>query len=316
MITRPNILVYHPNKANAFAKWIREAGFTSVKAAESPQEAEKYLPNTEIILGWKFPADLLNKPIALSVRWFQSIGAGVDDLTSEPSILKGITLTRIVDQFGANISEYVFTFLLYIVKDVPRMRTAQIERQWDPFISKTLAGKTMGVAGLGSIGAEIVRKARAFDMKVHGLSFSGKHASLVDSHFTTEEWRKFVKELDYLVLTLPLTEKTHHLINKEILAEMKENACLVNVGRGALIDEADLLTFMKSGRLQAAILDVFEKEPLPKDHPFYVMPNVYLTSHLSGPSTVEDVSRFFIENLKRYLNNQPLQGLVNLINGY
>ena len=317
MITsQPNILVYSPKQAGAYATCIRDYEFTSVKVATTPEEAERYLPDTEVILGWKFPTHLLNKPIASSVRWYQSTGAGVNELIADTSIPENITITRIVDQFGGYISEYVFTFLLYLLKDVQRMKQSQLEHRWDPFISESLIGKTIGVAGLGSIGAEIVRKARAFDMNVDGLSFSGKHAQLVDHHYTPDEWLKFVKDLDYLVLTLPLTKSTHHVINREILQAMKSTAVLVNVGRGALIDETDLQFVMQSEHLQAAILDVFETEPLPKEHAFFSIPNVYVTSHLSGPSTTDGVSRFFVENIERYLNKQPLNGLVDRKCGY
>ncbi|WNS75798.1 D-2-hydroxyacid dehydrogenase [Bacillus sp. DTU_2020_1000418_1_SI_GHA_SEK_038] len=310
---QPNILVFTPDKkdAEAYADCIRNFGFTSVKAAATLEEAEKNLPQTEIILGWKFPTYILNQPISSNIRWFQSMGAGVDDLVADQSIPESIQLTRIVDQFGTYISEYVFTYLLHIVKDVSRMSQSQMERNWDPFISESLAGKTIGVAGLGSIGAEIVRKARVFDMNVHGLSFSRKQASLVDRHYTSNSWADFVKDLDYLVTILPLTEATHHIINEKLLLAMKPDACLVNVGRGALIDEGDLLSVMKTGHLRAAVLDVFEKEPLPNDHAFWSMPNVYVTSHLSGPSTIDGVCSFFAENLKRFMNGQPLHGLVD-----
>lgn len=316
MTAQPKILVYSPKQAEGYAKCIREAGFASVSVAATPVEAEKQLPTTEVILGWNFPTQLLSKPLASSVRWFQSTGAGVNDLVADSTIPKNIKLTRIVDQFGSYISEYVFTYLLYIMKNVPRMTNAQKNKNWDPFISESLADKTIGVAGLGSIGAEVVRKARAFDMKVHGLSFSGKNARLVDRHFLAEEWKEFVQDIDFLVLTLPLTDSSYNVINKEILLAMKPDACLINVGRGALINEVDLLNVINTGHLKAAILDVFETEPLPSDHPFYSMPNVYISSHLSGPSTVEGVSQFFINNLKRYMNNQPLHGLVNRKRGY
>ncbi|MBU8878814.1 D-2-hydroxyacid dehydrogenase [Bacillus sp. FJAT-29790] len=316
--SEPNILVFSPEQteAKAYAKCIRDYGFTSVRAAATLEEVERYLPGTEVILGWKFPTQLLNTPIASSVRWFQSMGAGVDDLIADHSIPKSITLTRIVNQFGGYISEYVFTFLLDIVKDGSRMRQSQKEQRWDPFISESLAGKTIGVAGLGSIGAEIVRKARAFDMNVQGLSFSGEKAQLVDCHFASDQWGEFVKDLDYLVITLPLTDATYQIINRNLLLAMKPNACLINVGRGALIAEEELISVMQSGHLQAAVLDVFEIEPLPKEHVIWSMPNVYVTSHLSGPSTADGVSNFFVENLKRFLNEQPLHGLVDRKRGY
>jgi glyoxylate/hydroxypyruvate reductase len=314
--SQPNILVFSPQQAEEYTNKIREYGYTSVMTAATSGEAKEFLPHTDVILGWKFPTQLLAQPIASSVRWFQSMGAGVDDFIADTSIPSHIYLTRIVNQFGAYISEYVFTYLLYILKDVPRMRQAQVEQRWDSFISESLSGKTIGVAGLGSIGAEIVRKARAFDMKVHGLSFSGKHAHLVDSHFPPDKWAEFVSDLDYLVLTLPLTEDTEHIINRDILLAMKPEACIVNVGRGALIDERELLSVIQTGHLRAAVLDVFETEPLPKNHPFYLMPRVYVTSHLSGPSTVNGVTQFFIENIKRYVNHQALLGIVERSRGY
>ncbi|XJZ28707.1 D-2-hydroxyacid dehydrogenase [Bacillota bacterium Lsc_1132] len=316
MNKQPNILVYHPKDAELYAEAIRNHGYIFVNGAATPEEAAKFLSETEVILGWKFPTKLFHLPMASSVRWFQSTGAGVDDLIGDKTIPEEIIVTRIVDQFGGPISEYVFAYLLYLMVDVNRMRQAQKERRWDPFIPGTLADKTIGVAGLGSIGTEIVRKARAFDMNVYGLSSSGSQASIVDFHYTPNEWKEFVKELDYLVLTLPLTEDTRHIVNQEILLAMKSDACLVNVGRGALINENDLFTVMKDGHLKAAVLDVFEKEPLVKEHPFYSLPNLYITSHLSGPSTINGVSKFFINNLDRFLNGQPLHGIVDRKRGY
>lgn len=315
---QPNILVFNPDHAvvEAYAEFIHHFGFTSLKAASTVEEAIKLLPGTEIILGWKFPLELLHQPLASSVRWFQSIGAGVDDLVAANFIPQDITLTRIVNQFGTYISEYVFMFLLYIAKDGSRMRQSKDERHWDPFIPESLAGKTIGVAGLGSIGSEIVRKARAFDMTVHGLSRSGINNLLVDHHFISDDWNEFVKELDYLILTLPLTDDTRHVVNKDLLLAMKPNACLINVGRGALINEDDLIEIMQLGHLQKAVLDVFEHEPLPKEHAFWSLPNVYVTSHVSGPSTIKGVTHFFVENLKRYVEGQPLNGMVDRVKGY
>lgn len=316
MKKNPTILVYHPKDAEAYKAAISKQWDGSIHSASTAEEVERYLPETEIILGWKFPTGLLSKPAASSVRWFQSTGAGVNDLVAEKSIPQTVELTRIVGQFGSPIAEYVFAYLLFLEKEIARMRESQNQHRWDSFIPGMLEGKTIGVAGLGSIGAEIVRKARAFDMKVYGLSVSGKQSALVDRHFSAFEWPEFAAELDYLILTLPLTEATQYIVKRNILTKMKPDACLVNVGRGALIHENDLVAVMKNGHLKAAVLDVFETEPLPKDHPLYSIPNVYITPHLSGPSTIAGVSQFFIENLKRYLGGQPLQGIVDRTRGY
>lgn len=315
MSRMPNILVYY-KEADKYVAILQEHGYNSVKAATTPEEALYHLPGTEVILGWNFPSFILAQAEAASVQWVQSTGAGIDSLVSDRTVPPHMVLTRIVDQFGGIISEYVFAYLLLHCKGIPRLLTAQANRVWDAFSPGSLEGKVIGVAGLGSIGTEIVAKARTFHMKVHGLSLSGNHAHLVDRHFTGADWKGFVSELDYLVLTLPLTSETRYVINRDILLSMKANACLVNVGRGALIVEHELIEVLKTEQQLTAVLDVFEREPLDKENPLWSLPNVYITPHLSGPSKVEEVGRFFIENLRRYEQGIPLHGVVNRERGY
>lgn len=311
----PKILIYH-NDAAQYAAILRAQGYTSVKEARTSEEALVHLPRTTIILGWNFPSYLLTKPEAGSVQWVQSTGAGMDNLALDRNIPESIELTRIVDQFGIMISEYVFAYLLAQCKAIPRLLAAQANREWDKFSPDSLAGKVIGVAGLGSIGSEIVRKARAFDMRVYGLSRSGKHANLVDRHFAAADWQAFVSELDYLVVTLPLTPDTRQVINRDILLSMKPHACLVNLGRGQLIVEQDLIEVLNERASFTAVLDVFDKEPLDKNSPLWSFPNVMVTPHLSGPSRAEDVGRFFIDNIRRLEQGAPLIGVVDRDRGY
>jgi len=312
----PKILVYRPDQVEYYKELIEKHGVSNVYTASTLEEAEKHLPNTEVILCWHFPLDLLKTSEASSVRWIQSMGAGVDDLVNHPSISNDIQITRIVGQFGTPISEFVFGYMLYLTNDIARTREQQAKHQWTPFNARLLSGRKIGVAGLGNIGLEIVRKARAFDMEVYGLSMSGAKADHVDRHFGPDHWKAFVKELDYLVLTLPLTEDTRWAVNREVLLSMKPDATLINVGRGALVNESDLIEILQEGHLGAAVLDVFEKEPLPEQHPFWSMPNVLVTPHLSGPSTPEGVGEFFVQNLQRYIEGKSLQGVVRREFGY
>jgi glyoxylate/hydroxypyruvate reductase A len=244
------------------------------------------------------------------------MGAGVDDLVRSPYIHEHVQLTRIVDQFSVPMGEYVFAHLLFEYQNLNRTEKAQSEKKWSPFEPELLAGKTIGIAGLGSIGTEMIRKARAFDMVVHGLSYTGKHAQLVDRHYGPKEWKEFVQELDILVLVLPLTDETSQVVDRELLLSMKPSACLVNVGRGRLIVENELIEVLRSGHLRAAILDVFEKEPLSEESPLWQLPNVRVTPHLSGINTEERICSYFLENLKRYLKNDELRGKVNRKAGY
>lgn len=311
---QPKIVVYSPNQAKDYENMIRKQGYTNVFSASSPAEAKEIMADTEILLCWKFPLHLLSETD--SIKWIQSLGAGVDDLVSSPHVSKQSQLTRIVDQFGVPIAEYVFSYFLHFNQRITAIQSAQKEKKWAPFEPELLSGKTIGIAGLGSIGGEMIRKARAFDMKIHGLSVSGKQAQFVDKHFHPDEWREFVKELDYLVLVLPFTENTYHVVNRDILLAMKPSAYLVNVGRGQVVAEDDLIDVLKSGHLRGAVLDVFEHEPLSEESPLWEMPNVYVTPHLSGISTPSRVGHFFLENLKRYINEEELAGIVDRKSGY
>jgi len=312
---RPRVLVYSRHSADRFRDWLAEHDApAALMVASTPEEADAVIAEVEVILGWKVPPTIFAR--APRLRWIQSMGAGVDDLMTAKDLPEQVTVTRIVDQFGSPIAEYVFAELLARVRELGRLRELQRERRWEHFIAGTLAGRHLGVAGLGSIGAEIVRKARAFDMLVSGLSRSPTQAGLVDRHFGPAGWSDFVRDLDVLVLTLPLTEATRGVVNASVLGAMRPNSVLVNVGRGALIDETALIAALRAGRPGRAILDVFIHEPLPAESPLWTMPGVTVTPHVSGPSTDVGVGTFFLENLQRYVSGEPLRGVVNRELGY
>ncbi|MCL6453625.1 MAG: D-2-hydroxyacid dehydrogenase [Alicyclobacillus sp.] len=308
-------MVYQRSHPEKFAAALAELGVThTVCGSEQSGWDDREVSDVEVVFGWNVPPALLRQMPRL--RWVQWSGAGVDAVVLGGGLPAGVRLTRIVGQFSQPIAEYIFSYLLYVVKDLERMRAAQQRHVWEPFRAGRLAGLTIGVAGLGSIGREVVRKARAFDMHVLGLSASGAHADCVDRHYGPSEWDAFAAAVDVLVLCLPLTDATRHVVDARLLQRMKPDAILVNIGRGALIREPDLLNHLAHGGLRAAVLDVFEQEPLPADHPFWGLSNVYVTPHLSGPSEVEATCQFFVDNLVRYLSGQPLLGEVDLARQY
>lgn len=315
-MTEPSILVYHTHLAGPYERALQGLGVHNVSTASTVVEAQDILSECEVIFGWKIPAELIRQ--AKNVRWIQSMGAGVDDLMQQPGLAPHLQLTRITGQFGDPIAEYVFARLLYIFKDLERSVQAQQNRAWVPFLEGTLAGKSIGIAGLGSIGCRVASLAKAFRMQVLGLS---RTQALVrcpglDQHFSPAEWLGFAEQSDILVLTLPLTPDTYHVVNEHVLARLKPGAWIVNVGRGSLIDEDSLIRALDQNLIGGAILDVFEQEPLPGNHPFWSMRNVLITPHVSGPSQIESVTGFFVENLKRYKSRLPLVGLVDRQQGY
>lgn len=310
------ILVYQTRAAQRYAAFLADHGCTQVFAATTPEEAQRVLREQpiEVVYGYGFPLDAIAQ--SPTVRWVQLMSAGVDAVLRQGRLPAHITLTRMVGVFSRQMAEYVFAYLLHIEKDMERLRVQQQDRLWQSFRAGVLLGKTIGVAGLGSIGQDIVRKARAFDMTVYGISRSGAQAQTVDQHFHTSEWLEFVRDLDYLVLALPLTGSTHHAVDAAVLAAMKPGAVLVNVGRGASVDEAALATALVEGQLGGAVLDVFEQEPLPQDSPLWAIRNAYLTPHMSGPTTVENAGTYFLENLRRYERGEQLPGVVDWDAGY
>lgn len=310
------ILVYQPRAANRYEAFLRGQGCTHVYTATTPEEALSVLQAhaVEVVFGSGFPTHLLNT--SDSVRWLQLMSAGVDHVLRQGVIPNRVALTRMVGVFSRQMTEYVFGYLLHIVKDMDRLHEQQQARDWKSFRAGCLLDKVIGVAGLGSIGMEVVRKARAFDMRVHGLSRSGTAASLVDHHVGMHEWHDFVRPLDFLVLTLPLTNDTRHVVDAGVLCEMKPEAVLVNVGRGALVDEQALASALREGQIGGAVLDVFEQEPLANDSPLWTLPNVHITPHMSGPTTVENAGAYFMENLQRYEQGEALLGLVDVSAGY
>jgi glyoxylate/hydroxypyruvate reductase A len=185
-------------------------------------------------------------------------------------------------------------------------------------VAGTLAGQTLGVAGLGSVGAEVVRKGRAFDMHVYGLSRTGARANLVARHFTPDRWLDFVAELDVLVLTLPRTPQTEGAVDARVLDAMKPGALLVNVGRGLIVDEAALIAALESGRLGGAALDVFPIEPLPADSPLWRMPGVFVSPHCAdaSPQSLDRGFLILLDNLERFARGRPLRNVVDRQQGY
>ncbi len=311
---RPTILVYSRRIAQDIRAWLLDHDVPgTVLAASSPEEARPLMGDVEILFGAGFSTAVVAS--APRLQWIQSMNAGIEELAAD-WIPNSVTVTRVVGQFGNSIAEYVFAELLARVREIERTRTAQRERRWEHFVSDTLEGKTLGVAGLGSIGREIVRKGRAFDMRVHGLSRTGESAGTVDRHFGPDEWPKFAAGIDVLVLTLPRTAETEGIVGRAVLETMRSDAVLINVGRGALVNEAALIEAVRERRIGGAILDVFQEEPLPESSALWSTPHVIVTPHISGPSTVEGVSQYFLANLERFRRGEPLIGVVDRTSGY
>jgi phosphoglycerate dehydrogenase-like enzyme len=179
-----------------------------------------------------------------------------------------------------------------------------------------LRGKTIGLLGVGSIGAYLAGTAKHFGMRVRGYTRKSETSTHVDRYYHEDALMKFAEGLDYLVGVLPRTKDTDKIVDATLLAALPQHAVFVNVGRGNAVDESALVKALEEGKLAAAVLDVFEKEPVPEAHPFWNTPNLYMTFHTSAISYPEDIARLFAENYHLYVKGKPLKHQVDFERGY
>ena len=249
------------------------------------------------------------------LKWAQSLWAGVEPLL-DPALRRDYVLTNARGVFGGLMSEYVLGYLLAHERRIVQMAEDQKNKRWNDSDTGTLRGKTIGLLGVGSIGADVARTAKFFGMTVRGYTFSSEASSDVDKYYHGNDLLEFAKGLDYLVNILPNTKDTHKIINADLLAALPPHALVINVGRGPAVDEAALLEALSSNRIAGAVLDVYEKEPLPQDHPFWSAPNLRMTFHTAALSLPEDLTRIFAENYKLYNEGKPLKYQVDFEKGY
>jgi phosphoglycerate dehydrogenase-like enzyme len=247
--------------------------------------------------------------------WVQLTWAGVERML-DPTLRRDYVLTNIRGVFGALMSEYVFGYLLMLErKNIERLE-AQRERRWNTTLPGTLQGKTLGLVGVGSIGAHLAATAKHFGMQVRGYTRTSTGCPDVDRYFHDGDRAAFASGLDYLVAVLPNTPGTRRIVDATMLGALPASAVLVNAGRGDTVDTSALIEALEQKRLAAAVLDVFEEEPLPESHPLWRTPRVFITSHTAAPSFPSDIVGVFVDNYRRYARGETLRYQVDFERGY
>ncbi|MBV9325302.1 MAG: D-2-hydroxyacid dehydrogenase [Chloroflexi bacterium] len=280
------------------------------------------LAEAEVLLGYHVGFELTEAP---RLRWLHLASDGVDHLRGAPIMSSDVQITN-TRVFGVPIAEYVFGSVLAYFRDFPGMHQRfQVERtypsnQWLEYCGDELAGKTMAILGYGEIGHALARRALAFDMQVVAVRRTAEHSEMQDGAMVhpPDALVSVAAQGDIVVVCLPLTDETEGLVDASVLRAMKPSAYLVAVGRGGVIDEVALARALRENWIAGAGLDVFAQRPLPPDSPFFDLPNVILTPHMSGitrnfPPRLEWL---FCENLRRYLANEPLLNVVDKQKGY
>ena len=210
----------------------------------------------------------------------------------------------------------MLTYLFALERRIFTMRDNQKDCLWKPLPYRRSDEIKLGVIGLGSIGQHLARSAGQFGIQVTGLSRSGKPCADVEKVYTVETLTGFLEDLDYIAITLPDTPQTKHFINAGVLKMMKSTATLINVGRGSVINEADLIDALENDVIGAAVLDVFTSEPLPAGSPLWRLPNAYITPHHAAITFPDDIVAVFIENYRQFMQQAALLHVVDFELGY
>ncbi len=299
----------------------RFATCTFVALSRKGEASAPYDDAEILMLPWGLPPDVQARLLALpGLRWVQTISAGI-----APSVLAAlrqrpeVLLTNAGGVFDIPIAETVLTYILMIVKRMPEFLAQQRAHRWHKLPLRELRGLTVGIVGLGGIGQEVAKRCQALGLRVIATRRHPEQgAPYVEALFPPAELPALLGQADFVVIAVPLTPETHHLFNADRLQNMKPGAWLINIARGAVVDEAALIAALQAGQLGGAALDVTEEEPLPPDSPLWDLPNVILTPHnsWSTPYLEERQKELFLENLSRYLAGEPLRNVVDKQLGY
>jgi len=258
---------------------------------------------------------------APGLKWVQVIAAGVERLAEEGLLRRGFQVTNIKGLSAPAIAEWVLGTMVMLEKGLHTSVRDQVEHRWGRHFVGELTGKTVGIVGMGAIGRETSRRARVFGMRVvatRRTAAAGASDPDCDEILSHSNLDHLLEQSDYVVLCVPLTPETQHLIGESQFRKMKPNAKIINVARGQVIDQDALIRALKKGTIAGAALDVTEPEPLPAESELWDLPGVIITPHISGSidNYVGRANEVFTDNLRRYLAGEPLNNLVDPELGY
>ena len=273
------------------------------------------LAEAHVLVALHVPAGLMD--LAPDLRWVQGVGAGVEQFAATGVPRDRVVMTNASGLSAGSMAEFVIGRLLEVWKRLREIEALQRAHEYQRSYGRTFKGSVVGVVGMGHIGQEVAKRARAMGARVVGNKRSApsdEERALADAFYTTDQLHEMLGECDAVVIAAPATASTHHMIDAKALAAMRPDATLVNVARGSLLDEAALIETMKRGDLGAAVLDVTEQEPLPADSELWDLPGVYLSAHssVSIDRYNDDVFDLFEENLGRYVRGEALRNAVDM----
>jgi D-2-hydroxyacid dehydrogenase (NADP+) len=248
------------------------------------------------------------------LRWIQALGTGVDGIVDRPDFRPGTVVTNLHGHHGPAVSEAVLTSMLALARDLRRSLAHQAAARWQRFPATLLAGKTVGIVGVGSIAEALALRCTSLEMQVVGVSSTPRPVANFARIHAREELEQVAAEVDFLVLLTPYTPATRGIVSGAVLAAMKPSSFLINVARGGVIDEPALVKALQQRRIAGAALDVFSQEPLPEDHPLWALDNVLLTPHTAGfhVGYIDEALPIVEQNMRRFQAGD-VDGMIGVI---
>jgi len=319
LTSRTHVLLW-TDSTSAYLEAVRTAGLADRVAIETLPRKERpsveQMQRIEALMAYTVPPDLLSAMPRL--RWAQAMTAGVEEWLALPDLPRHIVLTCARGTHRESMPENIVGALFYVAKPYAAAAENQKQRKWLRTVAQPLTGKTLGILGLGMIGAQVARIAATLGMRVIGTRRRPEPMANVAKILPPERTREVLAESDFVLLLLPATPETEDFMNAERLAMMKPGAWLLNFGRGHTLKDADLIAAVKAKKIAGAVLDVFRHEPLPAEHAFWSTEGIIVLPHIGGPHPQRDrfVAELFVENLGRFLDGKPLREVVDRAAGY
>ena len=286
-------------------------------AAETPDDLMREIVDAEIVYG-RLPKEPFL--LAKNLKWVQSIGVGFETMLYPEMIESDVVITNTAGAFDSAMAEHALGLMFAFTRGVIFSERNRKSRNWNQNITLSqIDGRTACVLGLGSIGRAMISRLAALGVTVTAVDAQVTSApDGVDNLFSPDQMLDAIADADFVLVALPLTEGTRGLINAACFERMKDTSYLINVARGPIVNESDLINALNAGKIAGAGMDVFEKEPLPKESPLWEMENVVMIPHLGGRSEEGggNMQQIFIENLRRYVNGEELMNIIDKQKGY
>lgn len=278
-----------------------------VEIAENESDTEALIDDVEAVLAWKFESEWIER--ASSLEWIHVLSAGVDHFDLEAAERAGVRVTNASGIHAEPIAQQVVCYVLLFERGVLADLRRQPEREWERHDGEEVSDETIGIVGVGAIGSRVAERLGAFGATTIGTKrdpTTGGDA--VDEIYSPGELDRVLERSDYLVIACPLTEDTEGMIGPEELATLGEDAVLVNIARGEIVEEDALIEALEDDELGGAALDAFAEEPLPEDSPLWTLDDVVVTPHVSGTSQflTERNAALITENYERLLAGEEL----------